>query len=627
MTTQAPKRILYFLTCATIFLIGSCADEGITEESPRVTLPEPQEIVNCTLYGQVIDEQGVPISGAQVVYRSGLAPLQLVTNEEGYFLIPEVENKGAAAFVSVSSPGKFEAFRRFSLVPNRQNYTEIKMLDREMIGSISSPTGGTLNQTNGASIELPANGIVDNMGAPYTGEVSVAMAWIDPSAEDLAQRMIGDLSGIDEVGTLRSLSSMGMLQVELIGSDGSILNLDEGANATLTFPIPIALRNHATPTIPLWSYNEVEGIWVQEGEAYREGNAYIGDVSHFSSWNVDFMTDPIEITGVVNFDTQTEEGNNIVGGSFLQIYVCSELFGRKGGWLCEDGSFRLYNFPKDESFELKVLDRCNETVFSETFGPFSSDQDLGEITVSQSETFTVQITGNALNCEGDPVTDGFVTVSQGENRDQFPLNDDGSFEIGYVYCDGPDIGVEVTDLIGLQMSEELIIENGETTAVFEDVSVCEEVGDIIFLDAESLGQFTFLEDIFVSNRISRNDNNIRDLYITANLEGGELNVIDFLGIEGFLMHMEIPSDYKTNPNFDINNVPVNGLFMRDEDSVCEGFEQSVTISVTASFSILEDFPGRAEGSFNGSVNCIDDNSTTFNLENISGFFRVPSFEQ
>ena len=58
---------------------------------------------------------------------------------------------------------------------------------------------------------------------------------------------------------------MGMLQVELIGEDGSLLNLKEGALATLTFPIPAAVMPRASAVIPLWSYEETGGIWVQEG--------------------------------------------------------------------------------------------------------------------------------------------------------------------------------------------------------------------------------------------------------------------------------------------------------------------------------------------------------------------------
>ena len=145
MTTQAPKEFLYFLTCITIFLIGAYA---YTEESPGATLPESPEIVNRKLYGQVINEEGVPASEAKIVHHSELEPLRVMANQEGHFLNPEVSKNLSATLVRVNSPGMFEVFRTFSLLPNQQTYAETKTLDCEIIGSMLSSTGGTLNQTN-----------------------------------------------------------------------------------------------------------------------------------------------------------------------------------------------------------------------------------------------------------------------------------------------------------------------------------------------------------------------------------------------------------------------------------------------------------------------------------------------
>jgi len=192
-----------------------------------------------------------------------------------------------------------------------------------------------------------------------------------PTDEDLAQLMIGDLSGINFQGNLVTLRTMGMIQVELIAEDGSELNIVPQLPATLRFPIPEEVRSAALPTIPLWSYDENGGVWVEEGEAFLNGNFYEGEVTHFSSWNVDFFMDPIEITGVVSFTVEENTGaEGTIGGSFLQIYVSSERIGRKGGWLCDDGSFRFFNFPKDEVFDLTILSRCDDILFQETFGPF-----------------------------------------------------------------------------------------------------------------------------------------------------------------------------------------------------------------------------------------------------------------
>ena len=465
-----------------IFFLGSCAKDEIIEESPRIVLPESSEIVETSLYGLVIDEAGQPVQDATVSYLSGTTPGQTTTDENGNFSFLNITNKGPAAFVSVRTPGKFEAFRKFSVVTNRFNYTEIKVLERKVIGTINSSTGGTLVHTQGASIRIGANTVIDGNSNPYNGDIHVAMAWIDPSAGDLSQRMVGDLSGIDEEGNYRSLSSYGMLQVELMDGSGNLLNLGDDQIAELKFPIPDEMLSQASSEIPLWSYEEVIGTWIQEGIAILQGQFYVGNVSHFSSWNVDHLDDPIEIKGQVKWNV----GEGSVGGSYFQIYVCSDDIGRKGGWLCDDGSFRFYNFPKDEAFKLKVLDRCGSEIFKESYGPFSEDKNLGVIEVVTNEQI-VKVSGNAVNCNGDPVTNGQLSVIQNEKVFEFPIDESGRFEFSMDFCDGSKAVLQVVDL-DERLVKEVEVNPGTSVLIeLNDLKICEELEEFISFDLDTFG--------------------------------------------------------------------------------------------------------------------------------------------
>lgn len=463
-----------------ILVLSSCAEDGVIENEPQIfQLPVAQELVSATLSGRIIDETDQPIMGARVSYLSGNTNIEVDTDEYGNFLIEDVTNKGKAAFISVTYLGKFEAFRKFSLVPNRYNYTEVKMLDRQVIGSIEASEGGRLTMNNRSSIELPKDGIVTAQGAPYAGDVAVAMTWIDPSADDLAQRMIGDLSGLDQDGSFRSLSSMGMLQVELSDAAGNELNIGLGETAELKFPIPSSLMDKAESTIPLWSYNEDIGTWIQEGTANKEGDFYVGSVSHFSSWNVDFMTDPIEITGKVLIQTEAgEEGT----GSYLQIYVCSEVIGRKGGWLCDDGSFSFYNFPKGEKFSLKVLDRCGGELFNETFGPFQNDEELGDVSVIISEDI-VDVKGTALTCDGEPVVNGSLSVRQAGRNFSYPIDENGVFDFTIDFCDKESAILELVDLDAL-FSKEIVLSNEEQSVDVGALRLCDELNNFALFQVD-----------------------------------------------------------------------------------------------------------------------------------------------
>ena len=145
-------------------------------------------------------------------------------------------------------------------------------------------------------ISLPSNSVVNvATDAPYTGTVNVAVHWIDPTAVDLDQIMPGDLRGIDETGSLKGLKTFGMTAVELTSASGELLQIASGKKATLTMPVPPALLSNAPSSIPLWYFDEINGLWKQDGTATKTGNTYVGDVSHFSFWNCDQPGDYVQL--------------------------------------------------------------------------------------------------------------------------------------------------------------------------------------------------------------------------------------------------------------------------------------------------------------------------------------------
>jgi len=280
-------------------LLSSCAKEGIevSEQSSSIQFPVPKIIIETSFFGRVLDSNDQAIVGATVTCLSCLTELTTETDTTGNFLF----NKGTKAFVTVQYPDMFDGFRRFSVQSNKYSYTEIRLNAKVLLGTLDSNLGGALvDPNNSSSVFLPADGIVDALGNSYSGPVDVYSAWIDPSATDLAQNMIGDLSGIDSQGGLVALSTFGMLVVELQDPNGNELNIGEGFKAELKFPVPASLLNRAPEAIPLWYYDEENGYWLEEGQAFLDGEFYVGTVTHFSAWNVDAKTeDVISIFGFV----------------------------------------------------------------------------------------------------------------------------------------------------------------------------------------------------------------------------------------------------------------------------------------------------------------------------------------
>jgi ABC-type sulfate transport system permease subunit len=99
--------------------------------------------------------------------------------------------------------------------------------------------------------------------------------------------MPGNLTGITINNEQKILQTYGMIAVEMEGSSGEALNIAGSKQATISFPIPSAMLANAPATIPLWHFDETIGVWKEEGTATKQGNAYVGVVTHFSFWNCD----------------------------------------------------------------------------------------------------------------------------------------------------------------------------------------------------------------------------------------------------------------------------------------------------------------------------------------------------
>lgn len=162
--------------------------------------------------------------------------------------------------------------------------------------------GGSLTGRAGASIELPADALVDGSGALVAGSVDIAMTAVDPTLPG-GGGFPGRFDGIHADGSGTPIVSLGA--VEFILSQGSQrLQLAPGKKATIEIPIQATQRLDgsivaAGDTTPLWSLDEATGLWVEEGSGTVVANtgspsglALRATVAHLSWWNSDLGFDP-----------------------------------------------------------------------------------------------------------------------------------------------------------------------------------------------------------------------------------------------------------------------------------------------------------------------------------------------
>jgi len=393
------------------------------------------------------------------------------TDDYGHFFIENEMMNALGTLVKVEKDGFFEGSRRFFPIAGEQSRVKIQLLEKSFDNNFNAASGGNVALSNGASIDFSPNSIQTADGSTYTGTVNVAMKWLDPSTNAALDQMPGNLQGLNGEVEQVVLGTYGMVAVELQDDAGEALNIADGSTAEITMPVPASMLNGAPDEIPLWSYHEDLGLWVQESTATLQGDKYVGEVTHFSFWNCDIPFDNtllemtlVDVNGVPltnYFVTLT-----VVGGS-------NSSFQTSGSGYTNGNGTVSGVIPANADLLMEVRNVCGDALYSQTIGPFNTNAnvDLGNITITGTGINSTIISGNLLDCNSLPVTNGLVIAEfQGEAIYQYTTT--SNFVMNVTTCTNTS-NVEVTG-INLDSFEESAVLSAppNSTTDFGNINTC-----------------------------------------------------------------------------------------------------------------------------------------------------------
>ncbi|WP_282043679.1 hypothetical protein [Winogradskyella flava] len=453
--------LLLFNTCEKDD--GNSGNGGQQDNTPDTFSEYFGPEISRDFLGNVIDQNHNPIEGVIITIGNETA----MTDSDGIFIIRNANINERFGYIKAEKAGYIHGSR--SVVPsNGTNKVTIMLLEATAVGSVASGSSGTVTSNDGSSVSFDGDFIKED-GSVYSGTVDVIMHYLDPADDDMETQMPGMLYAENEDGEERMLQTLGMLAVELRGSSGEDLNLAEGATSEIKIPINASLISIAPPTIPLWYFDEDRGYWKEEGQATLQGNMYVGNVSHFSFWNLD-----AEFPAVNLCITLVNQENNPIANQRITLTHSNPdyLFSTSTG-ITNDVGEVCGLVPIDESLVLNVFSNvlCNDTsIHTETVGPFAIDS---SITIIVSETPNIveeTVTGNFLTCDGEPVTNGYIKLSY-DNLEVINEVTDGTFEISFYRClESSDFTITAIDYTNSQSSNDV---------TYNFVSPLTEVGDIL----------------------------------------------------------------------------------------------------------------------------------------------------
>lgn len=458
------QNILIALFAFALLFTG-CRKDGF-ETNINTTPSTPIDFYPTTIEGFVVNEDGTGIYNATVT----LGTNSTTSNMLGYFSLSG-EGNSTHTLISVSKDGYFDNFKAY--IPSKNtsavSQTRIQLTQRLALGTISSSTGGTIAIGDNSEVTFQANSLVDQNGNPYDGAAIIYAHYIDPSLENIDQIMPGNLSAMNAEGEMNVLQSFGMLNVEIESTTGEELNIN--APATLEVEVPSTLMGKAPAQLPLWYFDETDGLWKEEGFAEYQGGKYVGSVNHFTTWNCDV---PFE-TAFIKGQVVDEEGISAV-----KVHLEDATTGATYNlWTDSEGYF--FGFvPIDIEFTLTIKGLCDseEPLYTDVIGPYSDGSyDLGVIDISNNNGFTL-VSGILVDCDMLPIPNGevYFDYPMFNYTIQSQTDGQGNFRVVIPSCEAEDVEIRgvnpatglVSDVITLNVSGDF--EDAGTISVCIDVS-------------------------------------------------------------------------------------------------------------------------------------------------------------
>jgi hypothetical protein len=302
------KRINAWLAAlaSTVALIA-CGGGGETDKNdPPVT--------GARVSGVVVDmDSDLPIAGASI--SAGGRSTQ--SGNDGRFTLTGLD-------ASERLPVKVEAVTHggnvaiVKLPADSQATIRVRLLKLGAAQTFNAEAGATLVIPGStAEAQVPAGSLVDaETGAVVVGAVTASVTNVDPARDP--ERMPGGYTTL-QAGEVRAIESFGAIKVDLRDAAGRRLQLAPGTDARIR--IPLSTRSLNPPaSVPLFHFDEATGRWTQEGEALLVTAAngerfYQGDVSHYSYWNADQVSETVEVEGCVSKADGSPAAGVIVSGS------------------------------------------------------------------------------------------------------------------------------------------------------------------------------------------------------------------------------------------------------------------------------------------------------------------------
>ncbi|QHI35705.1 hypothetical protein IMCC3317_10520 [Kordia antarctica] len=427
--------------------------------------------------GLIKDIDGNKLINAQITIGNSVA----ITDRNGMFILNNADVFENFAYVKAQKEGYINGSRVVIPKETGKNRIDIILFKKDVTETITSGNFSIVSLDNGAKVNF-SGGFVRQDGSEYNGQVDVVLNYIEPNSVNTFTQMPGGLLAQTESNDARNLETYGMLSVNLFSPSGERLNINEFNRATIEFPVHYSQSGIAPDFIPLWYFDETQGYWKEEGQAVKIGDMYTAEVSHFTWWNSDIPFDTIELCyNLMPSNTSQSTPYFII---FKRLINDQYLY---SGTVYSDELDCIF-IPINEEVSISIYqlagDCFGQLIDTQTLGGYATDTSTNISFNESLNLLTTNITGFANNCDGNPITNGYIYVDE---YNTFSITN-GVINIGLQHCELLSTTIQLFDF---DTSQWAILDNvplNSSNYNIGTLSTCQDSGGIYNGDVTLLTQ-------------------------------------------------------------------------------------------------------------------------------------------
>ncbi len=552
-----------------LVIVSSCR-KSIDEYDATVIEEPPIVLVETSFSGQIVDENGEPVSGADVFVGHN----STITNSKGRFAFNKIAVKKGEILIRAEKDDFFISSTILRNSTTARSFPRLIMLDKGEPKVYNTNSEEPLELENGVKLNFKKHSLRTASGDFFSGNANVFTKTSSPNDRDFVNALPGSLKGVNKDKQAKALAPINLLKIELETEDGQKLEI--GEEVDIEIPIPPELLANAPDTISLWVFDLDLGRWLQRDLCEKDHGVYTGTILGTGTYI------PCEQYDLVNFETNIFHIDTTPASYLVLDLNARDVTFRERWYSDSDGNFKT-TVPKGYILDYTITDICNTVLYESPIGEFNNDVVLAPILLdSIIDTFSFVMTGRLLDCDQNPIDTGLVEVYFQNHFRRVWTDADGYFEneISFSCTDFPEILVMGYDQESKLRSENII--DIEEDIDFGDIIACQEKNDFfkfVFKDEE----YEIIPCNFKLGGTSGPDFNTRSKYIRS------YNEKEYVGLI-------IKNDIQYQ-----NTAPKPAIFWSDSLGVGSVFPSLQTQDFDMIVTITEENANFIAGTFTGFV--------------------------